>query len=257
MGQMVDITMELYEKTKKKLLPTPAKFHYIFNLRDVSRVFQGMLCCPEEVAKKPTNCDMQADVFLLALWKHECERVFQDKLISKEDKDWFTKAMTAVVMDKMGESLCSAAMDDQMFAVDFLRDAAEDPETGEPAGPRPNCYEFVTDLEHLRERTTMYMNKHNEESKGATKLHLVLFNDALKHMARISRIIAMPKGSALLVGVGGSGKQSLTQLATYIANYEKFQITVSKTYSQSNLLEDIKNLYLKEASQIPPIVLAQ
>jgi dynein heavy chain len=53
-------------------------------------------------------------------------------------------------------------------------------------------------------------------------MKLILFLDACEHVARVCRILRQPQGNALLLGVGGSGRQSLSKLATYMNSYKMF-----------------------------------
>uniref|UniRef100_A0A663DRU1 Dynein axonemal heavy chain 5 n=1 Tax=Aquila chrysaetos chrysaetos TaxID=223781 RepID=A0A663DRU1_AQUCH len=198
---LVSTTRKVWQTTKAKMLPTPAKFHYIFNLRDLSRIWQGILTVTSEVC--------QSISVLVALFQHECRRVIADRFISQSDKDWF---------------------EDMMKKVAILNLKA------------PKIYEPIPSLDYLAERLRMFMQQYNETIRGS-KMDLVFFKDAIIHLIKISRIIRTPQGNALLVGVGGSGKQSLTRLASYIAGYESFQITLTRTYATNNLLDDLKILY--------------
>lgn len=62
---------------------------------------------------------------------------------------------------------------------------------------------------------------------------------------RINRILELPRGSALLVGVGGSGKQSLSRLAAFICGLEVTQIQLKKGYGVADLKNELSGLYLK------------
>ncbi|KAI3354986.1 hypothetical protein L3Q82_004777 [Scortum barcoo] len=232
---LVPTARRAWQAVKAKMLPSPAKFHYIFNLRDLSRMWQGILTVRCEVC--------QSSELLSALFHHECSRVIADRFIDSSDRQTFNGIMEKITVENHGKSLIEHAQWDSCF-VDFLREAPEatgdEPEDAELEAPK--VYEPIPSLDALAERLSVFQQQYNEAVRGGA-MDLVFFKDAMTHLMRISRILRTPQGNALLVGVGGSGKQSLTRLASFIAGYQTFQITLTRSYSSSNLLEDLKALY--------------
>jgi dynein heavy chain, axonemal len=114
------------------------------------------------------------------------------------------------------------------------------------AAADPPLYIELKDPNELSRVVTDYLSEYNANTK--VPMNLVLFTFALEHVVRICRILRQPGGHALLVGLGGSGRQSLTRLAAFICNYQIMNIELSSTYSSNDWKDDLKAV-LKAAGE--------
>jgi dynein heavy chain len=103
-------------------------------------------------------------------------------------------------------------------------------------------YKPIVSMDHLKGILEAKLEEYNET---IATMNLVLFDQAMEHISRIARIIDLPVGSALLVGVGGSGKQSLAKLSSFILSYDVVRIVVASNYKLVDLKTDIQTMFTK------------
>lgn len=220
--RLVTCALALHKKVSTVFLPTAVKFHYIFNLRDLSNIFQGILYT--------TNTTVKDTIELVRVFLHETSRTYGDKMLDINDRALLSKYQEEIIK-KTFEEMDQAAIKVEPVIFTHFHAGLGEPKYGQ-------IHEWAHLRKLLDDAQTLY-----EESNPA--MNLVLFEDAMSHVCRINRILEGPRGNALLVGVGGSGKQSLARLAAFIGNMNVFQITLRKGYSIADLKTDLGALYLK------------
>lgn len=253
---LLTMTLNLYNTLIIQLPPTPSKFHYIFNMRDLSRVTAG-LC---QITPKYFKAVHQ----IVRVWRNEFVRVFCDRLINVEDQKLVRNELIGQIKqyfptpiktekpnvedenfvfvpdeDKPGEEqtkeedvdVLEYAMRDPLLFGDY-RNASNEGE--------PREYEDLLDYDAIYFLFQELVELYNETKE---KLSIVLFNDALEHLTRVHRGLRMERGHVMLVGVGGSGKASITRLAAFTAGCEVFTITLCRGYNESMFKDDLKKLY--------------
>jgi dynein heavy chain len=216
----------LHNDVEKGFKKTAINFHYEFNIRHLSGVFQGLLLAKPDQFQDPEK--------LFKMWVHESERIYGDRLVTENDIQNFRLK----VADQAKKNF--SRYNPGKY---FNRDKPE---------PIIFC-DFVNGINNDRNYDNMPNDKlemHIAESlkeynEVNAVMDLVMFDDAMRHVCKITRIIRQSSGHALLVGVGGSGKQSLSKLSAFICQYTPFQIVISSNYGMNELKTDLQNLYTK------------
>ncbi|XP_076243987.1 dynein heavy chain at 62B [Calliopsis andreniformis] len=237
-NEIVNATMNIFQNAKEELRPTPAKSHYLFNLRDFSRVITGCAMIRDESVESKTD--------FTKLWVHEILRVFGDRLIDQMDRHWLFLKIKEVVgtnlkenfdtvfdyLPKIDGELSEQSLQSLIFGnfmdVDSL--------------PADRRYEEVKSIEEYSNVAISCLEDYNLTNRY--KMDLVLFRYALEHLARICRILVIPCGSLLMVGVGGSGRQSLTKLGASMVGHGIFQPEIGSAYGIQEWRDDIKKVLM-------------
>eukprot|EP01059_Diplonema_ambulator_P035162 TRINITY_DN8181_c0_g2_i3.p1 TRINITY_DN8181_c0_g2~~TRINITY_DN8181_c0_g2_i3.p1 ORF type:complete len:4166 (+),score=1836.14 TRINITY_DN8181_c0_g2_i3:116-12613(+) len=228
-GHVTAATIKLHKQVTKTFLPTAIKFHYQWNMREMFNIFQGLCNSVQKEHDKPTE--------VVRLWIHECERTFRDRMTDDADMKVYDDIVNSVVSSGFGDikaddlSLSPGGMELNLWAP-----FGTDKEGNE--GVLKDMPSFDDLYKYLTSRLTEY-------NDANVRMDLVLFEQAMQHICRICRVLNNPRGNAMLVGVGGSGKQSLSRLSSFICNLEKFQITVTASYGINDFKADLQVLYTK------------
>ena len=232
-SQLVEATITAHKEISARFLPSAIKFHYNFNMRDLSAIIGGM------VQSKPEYYGMPMK--MCRLWMHECTRVFTDRLVSQTESTRCIDLLQDVAKRFLDED------PDELFAVPNIFSSFATSTIDEVPAYLP-----ISDMSQLK---SVLEDKLKEYNDSNPIMELVLFEQAMEHVTRIARIVGLPGGNALLVGVGGSGKQSLAKLASFICGYAITQVSVTSDYGVADLKEELKELY-KRAGVKPaePIV---
>ncbi len=149
----VNATLNIYQSISKELLPTPQKSHYTFNLRDVSKIFQGLLLA------KPNT--VQTTETFVRMWVHETSRTFYDRLVNEADQKWFKDSIVRLLASTFKVEWNAEAVYQGSPVVfgDFMKRGVE---------MKLRQYEEIRDFAKLTKTINDYMQEE-------TKINIVLF----------------------------------------------------------------------------------
>jgi len=211
---VIKATVDIYEQSIQTFLPTPSKCHYTFNLRDLSKVIQGMLMCPYDEIDNKDYCTK--------LFACEIFRVFRDRLVDEDDRRKFSE-MSHRIMETH-------------LSMDWSLEDFETVIFGDYDNQRRN-YVLLNATSELIPRLDELLMLYNAEN---SPMNLVFFEDCVQHLTRVARTLRQERGNMLLVGYGGSGRRSMARLGASINEITTFTIEITKSYREKEFHDDIK-----------------
>ncbi|CAE7610116.1 ODA11 [Symbiodinium microadriaticum] len=225
---VIKAALSFHTQVSANFRKTAQNMHYEFNIRHMSGVFSGLL------KAKPSEF-MDAEKLVL-LWIHESERIYGDRLVSMADLKKLRQLTEKIAKQMFSKHNLQKYFQEKNPEPIIFAPFSRGHHNMEDGG----VYDKIKDMERLSQILQEAMRDYDSTFPS---MDLVLFEDAMKHVARISRIISSPSGHPLLVGVGGSGRQSLSRLSAFICQALTHMIIITSSYGLNDLKTDLQYMY--------------
>ncbi|KAF9922924.1 hypothetical protein FBU30_006961 [Linnemannia zychae] len=206
--------VELYLSSQSHFVPE-MQAHYIYSPRELTRWMRGIF----EAIKPMETLSVEG---LVRIWAHEALRLFQDRLVAEEERQWTDNEIDRIALKHFPGLDREAALGRPILYSNWL-----------------SKYYVPVDREELRDYAKARLRVFYEEELDVP---LALFNDVLDHVLRIDRVFRQMQGHMLLIGVSGSGKTTLSRFVAWMNGLSVFQIKVHNKYSAADFDEDLRTV---------------
>lgn len=232
---MVNATIDVYKFVIKTLRPVPSKLYYHFDMRDISRVISGCSLIQKE--------SVESKIMFIRLWVHEVLRVFSDRMLDENDKEWLFQRIRDAVKSNFKDSFEAAFDHLPKFENQITKDSFGDLMFGnftdtEKSG-KCRRYEEIG-LEALRSKVLAYLDEYNASSKR--KINVVVCRYMLESLIKVSRILSTPGGNVLMISTVGSGRKSTTALAAFMQQQTLFETTIESYYNMDAWRDELRRV---------------
>jgi dynein heavy chain len=228
---IVSASIHLLRSALGHLLPTPAKCHYIFNLRDILRVFAGLKSFQLENLKDEDQ--------YIRLWAHEARRVFADRLNDKREVQWFVEAQQSAIQqffDKQWQ------LDDFIPSCFGSFGGSQSKDYLERVIPACVDGEALASVSKTRMAEELAEALENYNFTVPIPMEMVLFDDVMAHICNTCRVLSQARGNMLLLGLSGCGRRSVVKLAAHLMETQMVEVTVGRGYGVPEFRDDLKNV---------------
>ncbi|KAK5628509.1 hypothetical protein RRF57_004225 [Xylaria bambusicola] len=207
---MVRFYLESQQRFTPQIQP-----HYVYSPRELTRWVRGVY----EAIRPLETLSVEG---LIRIWAHEALRLFQDRLVAEDERQWTEQAVHRIALEYFPNMDQPKALGGPILFSNWL-----------------SKHYVPVDREQLRDFVKARLKTFCEEE---VDVPLILFNDVLEHVLRIDRVFRQPQGHLILIGVSGSGKTTLSRFVAWMNGLKVFQIKVHGKYSADDFDDDLREV---------------